>query len=269
MSAESRRAEKSSSSRNPSVGRSSIRWGSAMKRARQRQFEFRSHGGPRPGAGRKPNGDTAGVPHAKRAPLAARHPVHVTLKLAPGIESLRKRRTHAVVRTALAAGSARFGLRLVEYAVLSNHVHLVCEAADALALSRGIKGLAVRIARALNRALARAGSVFADRFHARALKTPREVRNALNYVLKNAAHHGIHFAGPDPCSSGAWFEGWSQAHTAARITASPLPRARTWLLTIGWRRHGLIASTPRVDRRVLNSMDREQPANTAGSLLTR
>jgi REP element-mobilizing transposase RayT len=169
--------------------------------------------------------------------------VHVTLKLAPGIESLRKRRTHAAVRGALAAGSARFGLRLVEYAVLSNHVHLVCEAADALALSRGIKGLAVRIARALNRVLARAGRVFADRFHARALKTPREVRNALAYVLRNAAHHGIRLAGPDPCSSGPWFEGWNDwTHSARESRASPLPRARTWLLAVGWRRHGLIES---------------------------
>jgi REP element-mobilizing transposase RayT len=212
-----------------------------MKRSKQQQFEFRPWGGTRAGAGRKPKADKAGVPHVKRAELAARHPVHVTLKLAPGFECLRKPRVHGVIRNALAAGSARFGLRIVGYAVMSNHVHLVCEAENGLALSRGIKGLAVRIASGLNRLLDRAGRVFADRFHARALKRPREVRNALAYMLRNAAHHGNHFAGPDPCSSGRWFEGWRDwARSAADALASPLPRARTWLLAIGWRLHGLI-----------------------------
>lgn len=98
----------------------------------------------------------------------------------------------------------------------------------------------MRIARALNRLWSRAGAVFADRFHCRALKSPREVRNALNYVLQNAAHHRIHFAGPDPCSSGEWFEGWKHELLERPLCASPLTRARTWLLTIGWRRHGLI-----------------------------
>ena len=212
-----------------------------MNRVRQGSFEFTSWGGARDGAGRKRVGVQKCVPHRKRGALAARHPVHVTLRIASGLESLRRRRTYAVVRDALAAGASRYGLRLVHYSVMTNHLHLVCEGGDERALARGIKGDCVRMARALNRIWARLGRVFADRYHAHVLKTPREVRNVLNYVLRNAAHHKIQVVGVDPCFSGAWFDGWlGQKAQPSGFPTSPLPRASTWLLTIGWRRHGLI-----------------------------
>src|SRR5204862_6807235 len=102
------------------------------------------------------------------------------------------------------------------------------EADDARGLGRGMKGLCVRIARALNRLWKRVGSVFSDRYHARVLRTPREVRNALNYVLHNAARHGSRLGGPDPCSSGAWFDGWRHDLGLTRVApAPPVPRALT------------------------------------------
>jgi REP element-mobilizing transposase RayT len=212
-----------------------------MSREKQATFEFKSWGGARQGAGCKPTGDRAKVPHAKRPRIATRHPVHVTLRLERGLESLRKRRTFALVRGAIFAGANRFHMRIVEFSVMTNHLHLVCETADEQALSRAVQGLGIRIARALNRLWDRVGRVFADRYHARVLKTPREVRNAIAYVLRNAAHHGIHFAGPDPCSSGVWFGGWSDRDGGAiEGRSSPLPMAQTWLLAHGWRRHGPI-----------------------------
>lgn len=212
-----------------------------MKRAKQSEFLFQAWGGARTGAGRKPKGERARASHQKRPSLASRHPVHVTLRIAGGFESLRKRPNFRAVRAALFGGANRLDLRLVEFSVMTHHLHLVCEAADERALGRAIKGISVRIARALNRIWDRTGSVFQDRYHVHALKTPSEVRNALGYVLRNAAHHGHHFAGPDPCSSGKWFDGWRQslAWTLERA-ASPLPRARTWLLAHGWRRLGPI-----------------------------
>jgi hypothetical protein len=102
-----------------------------------------------------------------------------------------------------------------------------------------MKGLLVRVARALNRLWRRVGSVFADRYHARCLRTPREVRYALAYVLHNARHHGIPVQGPDEYSSGLWFDGWRR-HVAAPRRLSPAVGATTWLLRVGWRRHGLI-----------------------------
>ncbi len=212
-----------------------------MKRAKQSMFEFKARGGARKGAGRKLARARRSVPHRRRDTISSRHPVHVTLRLEAGLESLRKRRTFTIVRDALAAGSNRFGARLVHYSVMTNHVHVVFEVEDDNALTAAVKGLCVRMARGLNRFWQRVGSVFADRYHVHVLKTPREVRHALVYVLRNAAHHGIHCAGLDPFSSASWFDGWIEvANRALAFIASPLPRARTWLLTRGWRKHGLI-----------------------------
>src|SRR5687767_6169007 len=97
----------------------------------------------------------------------------------------------------------------VLYDVQSNHIHMICEADDKRSLSRGMQGLAIRIARRMNRLAGRRGKFFADRYHARVLKNPTQVRRALVYVLQNAAHHNAHLAGAlDVYSSGAYFEGW-------------------------------------------------------------
>lgn len=64
-----------------------------------------------------------------------------------------------------------------------------------LALARGMKGLEVRAARALNRMMGRKGAVFADRYHSRVLKRPRETARALRCVLMNCAHHSSQWGG--------------------------------------------------------------------------
>jgi putative transposase len=211
-----------------------------VRRAKQQAFEFKSWGGARVGAGRKPKGREPGASHEKRPKILARHPLHVTLRLQSGLGSLRRRETFRVVSAALTSGSSRFGFRVVQYVVLTNHLHLLCEANNQLVLARGMKGLCVRIALTLNRFWNRSGAVFADRYHVHVLKTPREVKNALVYVFRNAAHHGIHFAGPDPLCTGKWFDEENFAGRERALFGSPLPRARTWLLAQGWRRHGPI-----------------------------
>lgn len=213
-------------------------------------------GGKRRGAGRKPKGERPLVSHAKRAELAARHPVLVTTKLRAGLPSLRRADAFEVVTAAFAGcvrGAERHGMRLVHFSVQSNHLHLVVEAADARSLSRGMQGLLAGLARALNRLRGRSGSVFADRYDGRALCSPREVRNALAYVLNNSKKHGCHFADIDPYTSGRVFDGWQRNSPLERGSLPVLP-ARTWLLTRGWRRHGLIdpaeiPGRPKRDRR--------------------
>ena len=205
---------------------------------RQHELTFRTWGGSRAGAGRRRSSARARVPHIERPRHNARIPLHVTLRLREGLPSLRRSLVRSHVLRAICDGGERFGFRLNEFSLQSNHVHLIVEADDRLALSRGMKGVAVRVARTLNRLWKRRGSVFSDRFHARALRTPREVRSALAYVLHNARHHGLRLLGVDPYSSGPWFDGWKQGRV---LTASgPGARAKTWLLRAGWRRHGLI-----------------------------
>jgi REP element-mobilizing transposase RayT len=222
-------------------------------------------GGWRPGAGR-PRGRTK-VAHLARPAFAARHPLHVTLRLRPEVASLRRRRALAAVKGAIASAQRADTFRIVQFCVLSNHLHLLCESTDARALASGMQGFAVRAARAINRAQARVGTVFAERYHARALRSPREVRNVLVYLLHNARKHLLErgqrpsLRSFDPCSSAAWFDGWSRPlprheRWMRQVLAEPTPvvPARTWLASIGWRRWGPLrldampgaqASTPR------------------------
>lgn len=204
------------------------------------QFELkpRTWGGRRPGAGRKPSGRRVGVPHRARPLHLRRHPAHVTLRVQRVLPSLRGDRLFGVVRGGLALGS-RGGLRILEFSVQRDHLHLIIEADDGRALSRGIQGLAIRLAKAVNRVLGRRGRVWGDRYHVRALKTPREVRNALVYVLQNWRKHVPGFCGLDPCSSALWFRGWRRA-IATEAARSPVTAPRSWLAAVGWRRLGLI-----------------------------
>ena len=210
-------------------------------------------GGARPGSGRKPKiPGQPGVDHRPRAPLANRFPVHVTLKLRSGLPRLRSKATYDALRAAFAAGCARNlsgAFRLCHYAVLNDHLHLICEAEGRQALSRGLQGLLIRIARALNKLWSRRGSVFADRYHDHILKSPREVRNALRYVFGNGKKHaaeGREVSVPqaiDTFTSAPWFAGFRKRITVVGIEAivRPVTFARTWLLTEGWLRHGRLS----------------------------
>jgi REP-associated tyrosine transposase len=172
----------------------------------------------------------------------AADPAHVTLRLRPGLPSLRSPRLVRVFEQSLIRAAVRPDFRLVHYSLQSNHAHLVVEAADPTALGRGMKALGTRLALAVHRAFGRHGPVLAERYHLRVLRTPREVRNVLRYVLLNARRHASRVVGSrlDPASSARWFDGWARA---APIPPGPWPvaRARTWLLRIGWRRHGPIS----------------------------
>ncbi len=161
-------------------------------------------GGRRRGAGPKPRGLRPGVSHRIRPYHDARHPAHLTLRATRGVPNLRTARVVPALREALRLAQ-RETFRICHFSVQSNHIHLLVEAKSREALSRGIQGLAIRLARAINRALRRSGKVWADRYHRRDLATPREVRNALVYVLNNVKKHRPGFAGLDPCSSAAWF----------------------------------------------------------------
>lgn len=211
---------------------------------RAKLLPFPCHGGARRGAGRKRRSPRSRVSHRARSRLAARHPVMVTVRLRSGLPSLRRAGEFTVVRYRFELAADRFGARLVHYTVQSNHLHLIVEAQDERALARAMKGVLVRIARGLNKLWRRRGPIFDDHYHARILKTPREVRNAPVYVLQNARKHGARLAGVDPFSSGAAFEGWKdRVRGTIAASASSLARARSWVLCVGWRRHGLIAVT--------------------------
>src|SRR3954470_4813085 len=167
---------------------------------RQTRFQFRSRGGRRGRSGRKPTGPYARLRHAKRPPLKARFPVHVTWRMRRGVWNLRSRRCFTALATAFWGGANRFGFKLVHYSVQGNHVHLLVEAEDEKALSKGMNGLGTRIARRLNGVMQRRGKVLDDRYHSHILRTATEVRRARSYLLRNAQRHYGHI-GTDPYTS--------------------------------------------------------------------
>ena len=185
--------------------------------------------------------------HHPRPALASRFPVHVTLKVRPEVPHLRRSDCFSVLRRCFALGKDRFGFRLVHFTVQGNHLHLLVEAKDKTALSRGMQGLAIRIARRLNRALGRSGRVFAERYHERILKTPTEVRRALVYVLGNARRHAPDKYTArdwiDPMSSAPWFDGWRRRPREPWFQPEgepPVVPPSSWLLGESWRRAGLL-----------------------------
>jgi len=133
--------------------------------------------------------------------------VHVTVRLVPEVGSLRRRRLIAAMREAFRAGKVKDGFRICQFSIQRDHMHVVTEADTNRDLAKGMQGWEIRVARRLNRRLGRKGKVFADRFHAVPVRSPRQLRNTLCYVLNNG---------------------------------SPVAPAESWLLKRGWLRWGRI-----------------------------
>ena len=205
-------------------------------------------GGRREGAGRRP-GPRPRVLHRARERFTRHQPCHVTLRVRRGVPRLRQARLVRCVEQSFRALRARAGFRVVHYSIQSDHLHLIVEAEDPRVLARGMQAVAVRVALAVRRVFGGRGAVFADRFHQRVIRTPREARNAIAYVLQNARKHATgrmaralrRFGGVDPASSGRWFGGWRVQRGRAPDPPA-VAEPRTWLLAVGWRRHGLVAT---------------------------
>jgi putative transposase len=197
-----------------------------------------SWGGRRRGAGRPVTaGRRTPVRHRSRPKHDPCHPVHVTLRARRGIRSLRADVPFHAVRSAIGSASTdRFWV--IHFSVQADHVHLLVEAMDSRVLALGIRALSVRIARAINRSTRRSGPVWGDRYHARALRTPREVRTGIIYVLQNWRKHMVGAFGIDDRSSGPWFDGWATTNDRPMATRPPVSKPRTWLAASGWMRAG-------------------------------
>jgi REP-associated tyrosine transposase len=94
-----------------------------------------------------------------------------------------------------------------------------------------MQGLATRLAKGLNALARRRGGVFADRYHAHPLKTPRETKRAVRYVLTNYRHHALEYLPT----------GWTDPLASARFANlppandAPVVAPSVWLLRVGWR----------------------------------
>ncbi len=213
---------------------------------RQLELELPMWGGARKGAGRKRVAPKKRVRHRKREKYDKAHPVHITLRVRAGVPSLRTREAWAVVVRVMRAARTRHGLSVHQYSVLGNHLHMIVEHDGGDSLCRGMRARCTMLAARLNTHFGRTGPLLADRHSARALTTPLEVRRAIAYVLMNYRKHAgadQHFAPGwvDRFSTAPKFDGWSTPLRSpfADFDYGTSP-ARTWRLSSGWRRHGLL-----------------------------
>jgi REP element-mobilizing transposase RayT len=207
----------------------------------------RTWGGKREGAGRPRK--KGSVPRNVRRPeLRKGCPIHVTLRVVKAVGRLRRPAAYAAIQRAVAACLGRDDFRIVHTSIQGNHLHLIVEADDKRALGNGMRAFMISAAQHLNTARGRRGTVFPARYHAVQLTTPKQVRAALAYVLNNWRRHQEDLEGPrqraaqvDPYSTAILFDGWKElpARFEIPIGYEPLRAsgARTWLLTVGWRKH--------------------------------
>ena len=128
------------------------------------------------------------MPHVPRPKIDPRCPVQITIRATPGLPSLRSARVFGALRGAIARASVdRF--RVIHFSIQQDHGHFIVEGDEPRRARGGVHGLAIRLALAVNRALGRKGKVVGDRYHARALTTPRHTRASMVYVLLNFRKH--------------------------------------------------------------------------------
>ncbi len=206
----------------------------------------------------RPKKAKRGALHEKRPALKASQPAHVVLRAIGAIRTLRTRKIYQALRWAtLAAAKWQDDFRIVHLSIQRTHVHLLVEAKDKRALARGMQSFQISAAKLINAQLEledgtrRRGSVFPDRYHLEVITNPKQARHALAYVLNNWRKHredGGRRWLVDPFSTGAYFDGWKELEGKDFFWRVPptyepmfvwLPK--TWFLSEGWRRHGLIA----------------------------
>ena len=193
--------------------------------------------------------------------LAARYPVHVVLRVVDAVGNLRRPLAYHVIRHATFVVGQRDNFHIVHLSIQRTHVHLIVEAQDKLALARGMQAFQISAAKQLNRAISqgrpgprRRGAVFSGRYFAQIIKTPRQVRHTLSYVMNNWRKHGEDQVGEmqawkiDWFSSAIHFPDWAEYGDSPWMWRGPAGyepvwawQPKTWLLREGWKRHGLIS----------------------------
>ena len=195
---------------------------------KQLPFPPLGRGGYRPGSGRK-RGPRA--THHGRTSFSVPIPLHAIWRTQPDVRSLRGKKLWRQIRESFRRCHEKPGFRLTHFSVQGTHVHFIVEADEVALLSRGMQGLGVSMAKRINFTLGRRGAAFDDRYFARQLRTPREVANALDYVIHNHARH-LRRQGLDPAD-------WPDPFCSQSLLGSAPPlvaRPETWLLRIGYLR---------------------------------
>lgn len=200
----------------------------------QQELNLKTWGDRRKGAGRKPKGRRPGLPHDPRDRLPKHCPAHVTLRVGPDIWNLRGSLLMQEIRCVFWRMRGIAGMRLTQFSIQHNHIHMIVEAESHQSLSVGMRVLCIRLATRINRVMGRSGPMFPDRFHLHILRSPREVEHAIRYIRDNSRIHARREGrswrqAVDPCTGGPCVEQFPAENRC--LVVEP----QTWLLRRAWR----------------------------------
>ena len=139
-----------------------------------------------------------GIRHIKREEINRPRPLHLTVKLIRADiqnKTILKGLRHAILRARLC------GLSIIHYSLEHDHVHIYAESSDNKTLARGMKAFGVSLVKRINFHLKSKGSCYKTRYHLRVLRSATEVKNVLNYILKNGIKHKRTTSVIDPYNS--------------------------------------------------------------------
>jgi putative transposase len=194
-----------------------------------------------------------------RPEINLKTPLHINLKLIEGLPNLRRNALLEEFKESVKKAKAQ-GLYILHYSIQDDHIHLFAEAKSNTALAAGMRSLVGRFAKFVRKfayntskssKCKRLGSVFKGRYHLHVLKTPREVKNTLEYVLLNLSKHQKFIEYLDHFSSAQYFKDWkillgtrfkglikstveSIEGRSRRDLEKVISEPQSWLATSGW-----------------------------------
>ncbi len=191
----------------------------------------------------------------KRTHFSSKNPLHLVLRLREGLPNLRTRKGAQIVKNAILGAQAR-GLRVVHFAILSNHIHLIVESSSPKAFYAAMKSFCSRIGihvrrlspPSLLKKLDQQGlGIFRGRYYLEEIRTPGQMKHALKYVLLNPAKHFKKAPYLDVFSSSSLFENWQKliGYELKPTIQNKILRERLrqflappkfWLTNVGWMR---------------------------------
>ncbi len=191
----------------------------------------------------------------RRTHFSSKNPLHLVFRLREGLPNLRTRKGAQIVKNAI-LGAQACGLRVVHFSILSNHLHLIVESSSTKAFYGAMKSFCSRMgihvrrlgsANLIKKLDEQGLGIFRGRYYIEEIKTPRQMKHALKYVLLNPAKHFKKAPYLDMFSSSSLFENWQkligyelkptiQNKILREKLKHFLAPPKFWLTNVGWMR---------------------------------
>lgn len=127
-----------------------------------------------------------GIRHRRREFLRRPSSLHLTVKL--NRADIKNKLVLKILKKAIFRARLK-GLCIVHFSLEHDHIHLLAEGENNYILSKAMQGFGVSLSKRLNSLLKIKGQRYKHRYHLRVLKSANEVKNVVNYILKNGIKH--------------------------------------------------------------------------------